>query len=418
MAIGYACLALGVAGAEMRSCVLKNADEEKLMAITRHNLAALDRIIDYNLRSGIRLFRISSDLIPFGSSPANKTEWRKHFDGMLNTIGCKIRESGMRVSLHPGQYTVLNAEKADVVERAMDDLAYHARILDSLGLDAAHKIVLHIGGAYQDKKAAMDRFAENWQRLDGSIKRRLVIENDDRIFNIHDVYEIGTRLNIPVVFDNLHHEANPPDGERDEFVWIERCRSTWRDQDGPQKMHYSQQAKGKRKGSHSDSIDIDRFMAFYRALNRDDIDIMLEVKDKNLSCIKCLNCTAGKPDRTALEREWDRYRYAILERSPALCAEISRMLEDKNRLSPIAFYRLIEQGLGERGDMRSRTEALMQVWECINRETTAKEWQAFHRHLEGFMQQRTGIVTVKHFLKRLAEKYEMDHLLNSYYFLF
>jgi len=416
MAIGYACLVLGVSGTQMKSCLLKEACEEKLMDITHRNLVALDRIIDYNIHNNIRLFRISSDLVPFGSSPINHTEWWKHFDGLLKAIGRKIKDSGMRVSMHPGQYTVLNAEKPDVVARAVADLAYHARVLDSLCLDATHKIVLHIGGAYQDKEAAMDRFAENWRRLDENIKRRLIIENDDKLFNIRDVYDLGTRLNIPVVFDNLHHEVNPCDGERDEFVWIERCRSTWREQDGRQKIHYSQQAKQKKKGYHSDTIEIDRFMAFYKALNRDDIDIMLEVKDKNLSCVKCINCTAGDLNFDVLEMEWDRYKFSILERAPVLYDEIDRMIGERAGLTPPDFYKLIQRGLESKGDIESHTEAVLMVWDCINREATEKEWQAFHKRLERFRQQQTGLGAVKGFLRKLAEKYALEHLLNSYYF--
>lgn len=58
----------------------------------------------------------------------------------------------MRVSMHPGQYTVLNSLKKDVVERAIKDLNYHAKVLDSLGVGESHKIVLHIGEVYNDKK--------------------------------------------------------------------------------------------------------------------------------------------------------------------------------------------------------------------------------------------------------------------------
>ncbi|HOP71636.1 MAG TPA: DUF1722 domain-containing protein [Thermoclostridium caenicola] len=248
------------------------------------------------------------------------------------------------------------------------------------------------------------------------MKRRLIIENDDRIFNIRDVYGIGTQLNIPVVFDNLHHEANPCDGERDEFIWIERCRSTWREQDGPQKIHYSQQAKQKKKGYHSDTIDIERFMAFYEALDREDIDIMLEVKDKNLSCVKCIHCTTEDLSFDALQMEWDRYKYSILERSPVVYAELTEMIGKRDGLTPVTFYKLIQQGLENMGDIESHTEAMLLVWECINREASEKEWQAFHKRLERYRQQKASPGTVKSFLKKLAEKYAMDHLLHSYYF--
>ncbi|MBK5194361.1 MAG: hypothetical protein JJE07_14415 [Flavobacteriaceae bacterium] len=75
MSIGYACVRLGVSNTSQKSCIQKNATDEKLMEIISHNLNALENIIDYNKRVNIRLFRISSDIIPFGSSPANTLKW-------------------------------------------------------------------------------------------------------------------------------------------------------------------------------------------------------------------------------------------------------------------------------------------------------------------------------------------------------
>jgi len=59
MAIGYACKTMGTRDTDMRSCLLKDATEEKLMGIIEHNIAALNRIIDYNIENNIRLFRMT-----------------------------------------------------------------------------------------------------------------------------------------------------------------------------------------------------------------------------------------------------------------------------------------------------------------------------------------------------------------------
>ena len=61
--------------------------------------------------------------------------WYKYFQNELNEIGEYIKKCGMRVSMHPGQYTVLNAEKEDIVVKAIKDLEYHAKFLDCLGVD-------------------------------------------------------------------------------------------------------------------------------------------------------------------------------------------------------------------------------------------------------------------------------------------
>ena len=109
MRIGYACLAIAVPGSKMKNCTLKNADAERLLSLIEHNLNSLETLIDYNICNNIRLFRISSDLIPFGSSLATGLKWEKIYLEKLSTIGQKILCSEMRVSKHPGQYTVLNS---------------------------------------------------------------------------------------------------------------------------------------------------------------------------------------------------------------------------------------------------------------------------------------------------------------------
>lgn len=292
MRIGYACLTVDVPGTAMKSCMMKNASEDRLYEIIEANLKALGNILDYNRLHGIKLFRISSDLIPFGSSPVNTLPWWEIFDRQLLALGEKIKAYDIRVSMHPGQYTVLNSPEEEVVGRAIKDLFYHTKVLDCLRSGTESKIVLHIGGVYGDKQSAMERFCSHYSKLDPSIKQRLIIENDDRSYNTEDVLAIGTKLGIPVVFDNLHHEANPPEQSQSEIFWINECKKTWLKKDGDQKIHYSQQEPGKKAGSHSNSIRVEEFMGFYSRLQREDLDIMLEVKDKNRSAEKCINSIA------------------------------------------------------------------------------------------------------------------------------
>lgn len=417
MSIGYACKVVGVKNTDMKSCTLKNASTEKLSELIKNNINALSNMIEYNIKNNIKLFRISSDLIPFGSSEINNIKWWEIYSEELDSIGKKIKKSNMRVSVHPGQYTVLNSQNNDVVTRAVQDLIYHSRILDCLGLNSTHKLVLHIGGAYDDKKLSTKRFMENYMRLDENIKNRLVIENDDKIYNIEEVLEIGYKLNIPVVFDNLHNELNPTEQNVSEKYWIEQCKATWKKEDGNQKIHYSQQAENKKKGSHSDFISINEFTSFYEMIEDKNIDIMLEVKDKNLSCIKCINCTNSNLNINELEKEWSRYKYTILERSHKNYLEIREFLKDKNDFSAISFYNLIEEGLKSEVDTGSFINGALHVWGYFKNIATEKEKTNFHKYLEGYKNKQTSINTVKNYLKKMAEKYEQEYLLNSYYFI-
>jgi len=158
MRIGYACVTVGPEDTQMKTCRQSNADEALLTELIGHNLDALDRQIEYNIRNRIRLFRISSDLIPFGSSPVNRIPWRKLFEKRLLLTGEKIQKHALRVSMHPGQYTVLNSPDRDVVERAVKDLAYHCNVLDTMNLNKQHKIILHVGACTEIRRKPQTGF--------------------------------------------------------------------------------------------------------------------------------------------------------------------------------------------------------------------------------------------------------------------
>ena len=101
MRIGYACLSVAVEGTQIRTCTRKFASPERLLSLAGENLAATERMIDYNIQNGIPMYRISSDLVPFGSSLASALPWDEMHAGQIDRIAQKIRSSGMRVSMHP-----------------------------------------------------------------------------------------------------------------------------------------------------------------------------------------------------------------------------------------------------------------------------------------------------------------------------
>jgi len=288
MRIGYACLLVGVEGTTIRTCRLNSTTHERMASLVSQNLHTLNRILDYNHANRIRMFRISSDIIPFGSNKAVNFPWQTLYAEELQALGKKAKQGDIRLSMHPGQYTVLNSPHAHVVENTIRDLEYHCDFLDALGMNATNKIILHIGGIYGDKPAAIERFKKHYIMLDDRIKQHLVIENDDTCYTIEEVLTIGSELKIPVVFDNLHHAINPSSASQTIKEWIADCAKTWHKKDGAQKIHYSQQAQDKREGSHSETINLPTFLRFYKALPATDLDIMLEVKDKNVSALKCV----------------------------------------------------------------------------------------------------------------------------------
>ena len=413
MAIGYACLTVGVEGTKYKSCRKENAGEENLKDIIESNLSSLDRMLDYNIKNGIKLLRISSDIIPFGSHPANKLKWWEIYEEKLFALGEKAKHGGQRLSMHPGQYTVLNSKQKEVVEKAVCDLSYHTRFLDALNLDGSNKMILHIGGAYGNKEEALERFAKNYVKLEQNIKDRLVIENDDKIFNIDEVLSLGNSLHIPVVYDNLHNRINSCREKSDKY-WIEEAKKTWTKKDGRQKTHYSQQAEGKKAGSHSASINVREFLKYYEEVNGEQIDIMLEVKDKNLSAIKCIN-TVEKRRFVELEKEWARYKYLILEHEPSIYKEIRELLKDKRRYPVLEFYDLVDSALAKEVTAGHAVNAAQHVWGYFSEDESEKTKEKVKNQINKIKEGGSSR-SLKKFLWDLAEKNKEEYLLQSLYF--
>lgn len=417
MSIGYACLTVGVPNTKLKSCIQKNATDQRLTALISNNLSSLSNIIDYNIENEIKLFRISSDLIPFGSSPVNKLDWQQLFASKLAEIGDKILHNHMRVSMHPGQHTVLNSLKDEVVERAIADLKYHTAFLDSMGLCKKHKIVLHIGGVYGDKSAAVERFVKNFLNLDKKIKERLVIENDDKSYHISDVLSISDKIHVPVIYDNLHNRLNSSDSEKEDAYWIRLCKKTWNAGDGRQKTHYSQQNELKRPGSHSETIRINEFIQYYQSVQGENIDIMLEVKDKNLSAVKCINCLSTAKAINKLEIEWSKYKYSVLEKSKQDYDHIRNLLKNKNEYPAVEFYSIIENTMSKEESPGNALNAVLHVWGYFKETVQEKEKADFFTLSSGYQNEKVTLAQIKRFLFRLTEKYNQEYLLNSYYFV-
>ena len=413
MRIGYACLTRGIPYTDIKGTVQKNATEARLRELIAHNLASLDRMLDYNRDSGIHMLRISSDIIPFGSSPVNTLQWEEEFEEKLAALGRKLKAYDIRVSMHPGQYTVLNSPRIEVVDRAILDLEYHVRFLGALGTDATNKIILHVGGVYGDKQSAMDVFSENWKKLQDSIKSRLVIENDDRSYTIEDVLELGTKNGIPVVFDNLHHQVNG-NGESD-LSWIEEASKTWKQKDGVQKIHYSQQDGNKNPGAHSGTIDVAEFLKYIEENSGIDFDIMLEVKDKNLSAAKAINALDTN-NIIQLEKEWSRYKYNVLESSPRIYQEIRELLKDKPSYPVIEFYKLIDQALETAPTLGTSINALEHVWGYFKDIADDKERTWYAKTIDSASNDILSLSAAKKKLWSMVDKYDEKYLKNSYYF--
>lgn len=250
------------------------------------NARDLVKIIRWNDKYGIKFMRLSSEMFPFASHKEYGYRLAPFASEVLAETGRVVAELGHRVSVHPGQFTQLGSPKRDVVENSYRDLEYHSELLRLLKLppqqDRDAVMILHMGGVFGDKAATLDRFRENYSMLSQDIKNRLVLENDDVSWSVHDLLPICEELNIPLVLDYHHHniifDANEVrEGTQDIMGLYDRISATWMRKNITQKMHYSEPVSAaitpRQRRKHSDRVatipPCDPTM-----------DLMIEAKDK------------------------------------------------------------------------------------------------------------------------------------------
>lgn len=279
--VGFACIGHNIPYRANYSTILRKYTHDRARELLDKNIEGLYNILKWMEATPLRLYRISSDFIPFASH-----EVAKDFDGVayiadrLLDIGNEFTSKGFRFSFHPGQYTVLNSLKPGLYEKSILEIEGNCDVLDAMGLDNSHKIVIHVGGAYKDIDASTERAIERFGALSDRIKSRLIIENDDKIFAYDRVVKICEKTGIPPIFDIHHHFCNPAENING---LLERGRKLWGDV--RPKMHISSQLPNSRKGRHDNIIfesDIDRFLDLVKF----DVDLMIEAKHKEQAAIR------------------------------------------------------------------------------------------------------------------------------------
>ena len=219
--LGYACINNVLRNQKIRANrrAIKRTFHEKglpyIGELVAQNLKDLHTILEWNHKHNIRVFRMSSDITPWGSEYEftdlpNATEVMSLF----HKAGQYALDHNIRLSFHPGQFCVLASPKEHVVLNAISDLELHGRLMDALLQPRSHlaKINIHLGGAYGDKQAAAKTFCQNFPRLSDAVKTRLTVENDDRqnLFSTQELYDyVYSNIGVPIVFDFHHHAIHP-----------------------------------------------------------------------------------------------------------------------------------------------------------------------------------------------------------------
>lgn len=290
--IGYVSIALAIFNNTPSSTftykLFQQRTREEAMAraieVGRKNLRATQRILYYNAAHGIRLYRMSSSLVPLATHPDVGIDVRSVYAEELRAIGAFAKEQDIRLTMHPNQFTLLNGSD-QVVEAALRDLEYHVALMDGMELDSAHKVNIHIGGVYGDKEKAVGKLYDNFPRVPEHVRKRLTFENDDKAYTAEETLAACERLGQPHMLDIHHDWCNP--GDKTPIELLPRIVKTWGE--APMKMHVSSPKDEHDFRAHSDMIDPERLLVFLKACKEfglPRIDVMVEAKQKDIACLQ------------------------------------------------------------------------------------------------------------------------------------
>lgn len=288
MNIGYACINIELSdqGISTNKGMIRKTFLEKGIGyasiLALQNVQALHSILEWNMKNGIKVFRVTSDLFPWASEYRLKDlpDFRE-----IRSILEKAGRFPIRISSHPGPFNKLAGEGATLAN-TIKDLEIHSEVFDLMNLPSSplNKINIHVGGAYGDKQETLKRFAKNFRLLSSSLQSRLTVENDDKpgLYTVKDLVQVHEETGMPVVFDYFHHRLHP--GTQSEEEAFHTAFRTW-----PVKpvFHYSSSRKEKedpsaKKEAHSDWAH-EKINTYGK-----NIDIILETKMKEKSVARYL----------------------------------------------------------------------------------------------------------------------------------
>ena len=266
--LGYACIntRLAAEGVQTSRGMIRRTFDAKgvphASALALQNAQDLLRVVQWNADHGVRVFRITSCLVPWASEfELEEMPDYSAFRDALALCGELAVESDQRLSFHPGPFNCLASESERVVQNSIRDLRYHGEVCDLLGLPRSpqSKVNIHLGGRCGDGDRAIANFARAFERLPASVSSRLTLENDDRpnLFSTRDLMEAHRLTGVPIVHDFHHHRFC--DGGWSQEEALDAAMSTWPKGIRPV-THYSESAsevegkQGVKANAHSDYV--------------------------------------------------------------------------------------------------------------------------------------------------------------------
>ncbi len=154
-------------------------------------------------------FRVNSRFFPLKTHPEvgyGLAELPDHSEilTLLDKVRRYAETNDIRLTFHPDQFILLSSPRIEVIHNSIEELYYHAELAELIGADV---IMIHGGGAYGDKKSTLQRLSQTIAGLPASIRSKLALENDDRVYTPQDLLPVCEKNGIPLVYDVHHHRC-------------------------------------------------------------------------------------------------------------------------------------------------------------------------------------------------------------------
>ena len=255
----------------------------KLSRLCLGNADALLLALQFCSDNGIGCFRVVSQILPLKTHPACGYGVEELPDGdeivrRFEACGRFVKGNDLRTCFHPDQFVVLNSQRPEVVDASIRELEYQAEVAEWVGADVVN---IHGGGAFGDKRKALAEFARSLDRLSPRARRRITVENDDKVFTPADLLPTCEATGVPLVYDVHHHRCNGDGLSEDEAT--ERAVATW---DREPMFHLSSPLEGwdgPKPERHHDFIDVKDFPKCWSEL---DLTVEVEAKAKEVAVLK------------------------------------------------------------------------------------------------------------------------------------
>jgi len=253
-----------------------------LAPIYAYNLDYARRSVEYAAAHGLMAYRLSSDVFPLLDVDVRL----RRLVPPLAPLREAVRRTGVHVSTHPGQFTVLSTPHPHMLENTLGVLRDAGWVMQRVG--ATGSITVHGGGVYGDRAGAAARLVANLRRVTPAARRRLVLENDEHGWTVPELLD-ATGGRVPIVFDKLHWQANPRSAPYE--VELGEALATWPADRIPE-VHYSEQAEGKPRGAHAAYVTGEGLLVFLEevaeAAKGRDVSVIVEAKRKDLAIARAI----------------------------------------------------------------------------------------------------------------------------------